>query len=202
LEAVNLKLSVGPVVQFRENYVSDNIYSINRDYPLLVNVDILENNVIDYNGRQNIKKSHKKSISADSKRLITNSNYVLIRKITAKNSSNLLIAAVLHKDFFDTDKIGLDNNLVYFHKLNGEELTIEEAYGIYCFISSSYFKEMYSLINGTHTINISDFNNIKFPSEQVLTSMGKDIIQDNDFTEEKCNKIFEKYFINQNMIKN
>lgn len=101
---------------------------------------------------------------------------------------------MLHKDYFDTDKIGLDNNLVYFHKLDNSPLRIEEAYGIYCFISSSYFKEVYSLINGTHTINISDFNNIKFPSNEILIALGKEILKSSDYTEKKCDEIFEKFF--------
>lgn len=195
LKDINLKVSVGSVVQFREKHVYDNIYAPKKNYPLLVNVDILENNIINYYNRKNTRKTHKKSISNKSKRLINNSNYVIVRKITAKNSSNLLLAAVLHKNYFNTDKIGLDNNLVYFHKLNNSELSIKEAYGIYCFISSSYFKKMYSLINGTHTINISDFNNIKFPSEKKLIALGEELIKANEFTEEKCDEIFEKYFI-------
>lgn len=197
LKDINLKASVGPVVQFREKGVYKDTYVQGKNYPLLVSIDILENNIIDYYNRENIRKTHNKSISIQSKRLIRNSNYVIVRKITSKNCSNLLLASVLHKDYFHTDKIGLDNNLVYFHKLNNTHLSIEQAYGIYCFISSSYFKEVYSLINGTHTINISDFNNIRFPSNKILTALGKEIIKTNIYTEKKCDEIFEKFIYAQ-----
>lgn len=194
LKDLNLKISVGPVVQFREKKVYEKAYIRGKNHPLLVSIDILENNIINYYKRKNTKKTHKKSIASTSERLIPNSNYVIIRKITTKDCNNIIIAAVLHKIFFQTDKIGLDNNLVYFHKLDNSSLSIEEAYGIYCFISSSYFKEVYSLINGTHTINISDFNNIKFPSNEILISLGKEILKSSDYTEKKCDEIFEKFF--------
>ncbi|MBU5269441.1 Eco57I restriction-modification methylase domain-containing protein [Clostridium cochlearium] len=192
LEDINLKISVGPVVQFRENYVSKNIFSENSN-PLLVNIDILDNNKIDYYKRINSRKTHNKSISKNSKRLIDNSNYVIIRKITAKNNCNLLLAAVLHEDFFNTDKIGLDNNLVYIHKLDNSKMSIKECYGIYCYISSSYFKKIYSLINGTHTINISDFNNIKFPSKEVLLKLGDELLATGNYTEKECDNVLAKY---------
>lgn len=194
LKDINLKISVGPVVQFREKNIYKDIYTPGKSYPLLVSIDILENNIINYYNRKNIRKTHNKSISNESNRLIKNSNYVIARKVTSKNCTNLLIAAVLNKDYFDADKIGLDNNLVYFHKLDNSSLSIEEAYGIYCFISSSYFKEVYSLINGTHTINISDFDNIRFPSNKILTALGIEILKANDYSEKKCDEIFKKFF--------
>lgn len=197
LKDINLKISVGPVVQFREKVTYKDIYIPGKSYPLLVSIDILENNIINYYKRKNIRKTHNKSISIESNRLIKNSNYVIARKVTSKNCTNLLIAAVLHKDYFDTDKIGLDNNLIYFHKLDNSVLKIEEAYGIYCFISSSYFRNVYSLINGTHTINISDFDNIRFPSNNILTALGKELLKANDYSEKKCNEIFEKFFYQQ-----
>ena len=49
------------------------------------------------------------------------------------------------------------------------------------------------MINGTHTINVSDFNNIKFPSLSVLTEIGKDLIKRKIFTEDECTKLIYEY---------
>ena len=39
------------------------------------------------------------------------------------------------------DLIGFDNNLLYFHRLSQDStLSLEECYGLYCYINSKYFK--------------------------------------------------------------
>lgn len=56
LKDINLKISVGPVVQFREKAVYEDAYVPGETYPLLVSIDILENNIINYYKRKTLKK--------------------------------------------------------------------------------------------------------------------------------------------------
>lgn len=197
LSELDIKVSVGPVVQFRNSdYLSRGIY--NNDFaPLLINNDIQDNNYINYIKRKNVRKTHNKSINILSRNLIRNSNYLILRKVTAKDDKNLLISAVLKKEWFKHKLLGLDNNLLYFHRLNkGLDLSLQECYGLYCYINSKYFKQFYSLINGTHTINVSDFNKISFPSISQLIKMGNQIMDSKDYSEFNCSNIFLNVLIN------
>lgn len=190
LDDLGYKVSVGPVVQFRNaGFIKKNIYC--DDYaPLLVAKDIQENNLINYFDRENTRITHNKSISHNSKQLIRNSNYLIVRKIAAKDDTELIVSTVLDKKYFNTKSLGLDNNLIYFHKVDKtKELTILECYGLYCFINSNDFSEYYSLINGTHTINISDFNEIKFPDYKTIITLGEKLIISSNFSKANCSEI-------------
>lgn len=196
---LGLRVSVGPIVQFRKSeYLSRDVYSISYA-PILIANDIQQNNQILYYGRINNpkRKTHNKSISIRATNLVQNDNYLLVRKVTAKDDKNTIIATVLHKNFFKHNLLGIDNNLIYFHKIDiNESLTLDECYGLYCFINSNYFEEYYSMINCTHTINISDFHNIKFPKLELVTSMGKELIKINKFDKKTCTDIMDIHAFN------
>lgn len=193
LEDLGLKASVGPVVRFRNKGLLrqktyDDGYAL-----LLIAKDLQKNNVINYYDRECTRLTHNKSISIESKQLIKNNNYVLIRKVVAKDDRDLIIPAVLEKNFFSSELLGLDNNLIYFHKLsNVQELSLLQCYGLYCFINSNEFSNYYSLINGTHTINISEFKNIKFPNYHILMELGKHLLVSNNFSKNSCSMILSR----------
>ncbi|MCT4606976.1 MAG: Eco57I restriction-modification methylase domain-containing protein [Marinisporobacter sp.] len=191
IKDLHVDISVGPVVQFRENFLSPEIY--NEEYaPLLVAKDVAENNIM-YFERKNSRKTHKKSIGNNSKQLINNSNYVVLRKVMAKDDNDIIVSAILTKEYFNHEYLGLDNNLLYFHnKDKNKELTLDECYGIYCYINSEYFKQYYLLINSTHTINVTDFKNIKFPSVESINNMGKEIRNIGVYDKKTCTDILLK----------
>lgn len=195
LNDLGLKISVGPIVQFR------NIEDIRKDVyseqfaPLLVSADIQPNNTLQYFSRENKRKTHNKSISSTNKYLVNNSNYVIIRKVTAKDDIDLIVASVLSKDYFNHNFIGLDNNLLYIHNIDKTDIDLDICYGIYVFINSLQFKNFYFLINGTHTINVTDFNNIKFPELSLLKQLGSYIRLNKNFSEKYCSDLLNKYLI-------
>lgn len=195
IEGLGLKISVGPVVQFRnKEYLSTDDYS-NSFAPLLIGNDIQNNNTIYYFNRKNNpkRKTHNKSINIKSERMIENSNYLLFRKVTAKDDKDMIFTAVLQESLFKHNFLGLDNNLLYIHKKDrSEKLTLEEVYGLYCYFNSIFFEEYYSLINGTHTINVNDFNNIRIPSIENINIMGRKLLDSNNYSKENCSLIFSE----------
>lgn len=193
LHELGINVSVGPIVQFRnEEHLSDKIYN-SSFAPLLVSKDILENEIIYYQ-RENKRKTHNKSINIKAKNLIKNSNYLLLRKVTAKDDRNPIISSVLRNNYFNHGLLGLDNNLLYFHSIDPlTELSLDECYGLFCYFNSNYFNQLYSLINGNHTINISDFNNIKFPDLHSIKQMGKTLLTLNKFDKDTCTNLLSEY---------
>ena len=193
LESLNIKVSVGPIVQFRNlDDLSSKDY--NKEYaPLLIGRDIQENNIILYNERNKTRKTHNKSLKSNNRLLLSNSNYLIIRKVTAKDDRNLITCAVLKKDYFNHNKLALDNNLLYFSHLDNSEMSLALCYGLYCFINSNQFQRLYYMINGTHTINVSDINSIKFPTIDILIELGNTIYNSNHFTSIYCTNLLDLF---------
>jgi len=193
LHDLGYDLKVGPIVQFR-NTKDIRREKYNEEYaPLLIAADIqIDNNIEYYSKEINLKrKTHNRSIYYKNRLLLKNSNYLIIRKITAKNDSEFIVSAVLEKNYFNHTKLGVDNNLLYISKSDCTELTLEECYGLYGYINSNQFKSFYFMINGTHTINVNDFNNIKFPSKNQLIYIGKKLLDKKDFTENYCTELIK-----------
>lgn len=192
LNDLNLKISVGPVVQFRlSKYLNKNHY--NQNYaPLLLASNLKENNSIKYNELLNDKKNH--SLDVLSSKVMNNSNYVILQKATRKMANPFVKAAVLTKDFFNHKYIAFDNSLLYIkHKTNNVDLSLEECYGLYCYLTSSYFSTIFNLINSNHTINISDFNNVCFPNKKQIIDIGKKMIKSHIYNQKFCDSIINNY---------
>ena len=49
------------------------------------------------------------------------------------------------------------------------------------------------MINGSHTINVTDFNYIKFPSKDRLCKIGTEILSLNLYDSNSCTSILLKY---------
>lgn len=193
LSDLGFNLNVGPIVQFRNTeYLSQDMYS-NDTAPLLIAPDIQQNNTIIYKERENLRKTHNKSVLLDNRHLVKNHNYLLLRKVSTKNDHTLIVCAVSHKDYFQSEYLGLDNNLLYFSRLDNTSLSLEECYGLYCFINSSQFLSFYSIINGTHTINVTDFDKIRFPNHTTLILLGQSILDSRIYSRENCTNLINKY---------
>lgn len=192
MDNIGIGISVGPVVQFREKLVTKELYNDNL-VPLIVAKDIFNNSIFYYE-RENIRKTHNKAISIESTNLVKNSNYVLLQKVMAKDDNNSIVIAVLEKQYFRYKYLGIDNNILYFHKKDKKNLmTKDECYGLFCYINSYIFQQYYLLINSTHTINVSDFENIRFPSMDILKKMGKCIKKRKDKSKKACTEILLQY---------
>lgn len=166
LNDLGITCKVGPVVQFRNlEYLA---YEKNKDYsPFLILSDIKDNNIL-FNDR----KTKFKYIANQNPRITKNENMVIIRKVIDKEEKNIIIGAVLEKNFFDSSKIGIDSNLIFFFGSN-QELTPLQCLGLYKYLTSETFKNYYLTINGTHTINMFELESMYFPDINTLEEIAK-----------------------------
>lgn len=190
LSSIGYKSYVGPIVKFRENIHLRKLKFSCNEAPLLAAKNIKNNNIIEYSSSGNSKNFL--SIDAKSNKLYPNSNYVVLQKITSKSSKNILKVAVLTKDKFSSNLIAFDNSLIFINNVERKKtLTLEECYGLYCYINTSYFNNFFSLIISTHTINITDLELAPFPAVQELLKMGEMLITSNDYSRKNCDYILE-----------
>jgi len=194
LDSLNLTIKVGPVVQFRQTeFLRTTSYS-STHAPLMLSSDIGDNNIIAYNSISSTHKPKNHSISTTSPKIVKNSNYLLLQKVTSKSAKNFIKAVVLPNTFFNHSYIGFDNNLLYIRQKDiSKPLDLTICYGLYCYLSSSLFNNLFSLIIGTHTINVQDFNDVPFPNYKQLLNLGTTILKSKDYSRDNCDKLISTY---------
>ena len=99
----------------------------------------------------------------------------------------------MYDGIFDIEYIALDNNLAYieFFDNNVSDFIF---YGVFCILNSEQFDNYYRMINGSHTLNSYEFQNLLFPKEEILEKIGQEYLKIKEKNSiEKCSEIFEKY---------
>ncbi|AKA71492.1 Eco57I restriction-modification methylase domain-containing protein [Clostridium scatologenes] len=181
---------VGPIVQFRNLEYLSKVKNNETNIPFLILSDLKDNSII-FNTRE---KKYKYVSNKISSRLTENTNGVLLRKVTAKDDKEIIVGAVLNKDFFNTDFIGLDSNIIFFKGVD-REMSIEECYGLYAFLVSDYFSQYYLLISGTHTINMFELNSMYFPRTNYLINIGSKVIIQKQLNKKLINELINEYLL-------
>lgn len=185
----------GKVVQFRvkEEFLSSEYYNKKAEMIPLIVPKHLKNNKLEY-GKLNKKLHNSISILNNEKTknlFLKNSKYIILMKNAGKEEDKLIKVAV-YDNFFDSEYIALDNNLAYIKFLN-ENIENEIFYGVYCILNSKQFDAYYRMINGSHTINSYEFENLLFPKQNILKKIGLEYLKLKDNSIEKCSEIFDLY---------
>lgn len=168
LVELGLKVSTGPVVQFRLR----SSLSFDGGVPMLYCSSMSE-------GRAKQKLENKKSppyiqLNNESEKwLVPNSCYLIIRRFSSKEEKRRIVCAVYNPSSQElgSEMLGIDNKLNYFYSLNGP-LPAEMAYGLYVFLSSTMVDKYYRLVSGHTQINSGDLRSFRYPSLSALIAVG------------------------------
>jgi adenine-specific DNA-methyltransferase len=95
--------------------------------------------------------------------LVPDGNYVLVRRLTAKEESRRVVAALLREGQLGFDELGLENHLNYFHG-NGNGLDHRLGQGLTKYLNSSFVDRYIRLFSGHTQINASDLRALRYPS--------------------------------------
>lgn len=95
--------------------------------------------------------------------LVPDGNYVLVRRLTAKEESRRVVAALLQEGQLGFDELGLENHLNYFHG-NGNGLDHRLGKGLTKYLNSSFVDRYIRLFSGHTQINASDLRALRYPS--------------------------------------
>lgn len=99
--------------------------------------------------------------------LVPDGNYVLVRRLTAKEEDRRVVAALLHEGQLGFDELGLENHLNYFHA-NGDGLDRRLGQGLTKYLNSSLVDRYIRLFSGHTQINASDLRALRYPSATQL----------------------------------
>jgi adenine-specific DNA-methyltransferase len=172
LEAYGLKISTGPVVAFRaEQFFTEENAKQENIAPLLWLHNIKAMKIL-WPVYKRKKSQHFKSTSESSPLLIRNSNYVLLRRFSAKEEPRRLIASPFIGKLYPYESIGLENHINYIHRPKGV-LREEEAWGLAVLYNSSYYDNYFRDINGSTQVGATEINSIPLPPLEVIVEIGK-----------------------------
>lgn len=104
--------------------------------------------------------------------LIETSNYVLVKRFSAKEEKRRITAALFTKDNTGSQKVGFENHLNYFHR-QGRGLETNLARGLVIYLNSSLIDAYFRQFSGHTQVNAADLRYLKYPTWEELEKLGK-----------------------------
>ena len=104
--------------------------------------------------------------------LVPSSNYVLIRRFSAKEEARRLTAAPYIAADFAVPEIGLENHLNYIHRPGGQ-LCEDEAWGLAALYNSRLLDTWFRAVNGNTQVNAADLRAMPLPERETILTLGQ-----------------------------
>lgn len=171
LEDIGVKVSTGPVVDFR-------LKKHLRDMPSADAAPLLypchcKGRTTDWpNPALNKPNAIERNVETE-KWLYPNGFYCVVRRFSSKEEKRRIVASVVKPDGFpDAEVLGFENHLNVFH--DGKHGLPEAlAYGLATFLNTTAVDETFRRFNGHTQVNVTDLRLIKYPNREVLMTLGE-----------------------------
>lgn len=160
LASIGLQASTGKIVDFRNE---ENLFfrkSNSRVY--LVYQDAVQPFCYVNMSADNALPRHIEKNSSSSKNLLPKGNYILVRRISFKESKTRIIASPLPAEQFDKDYIGVENHLNYIWARAGD-MGKAVCVGLYAYFSTHTVDKYVRRFSGHTQINATDINSLPVP---------------------------------------
>lgn len=182
LSSIACPMKTGLIVDYRTREVLRN-QPANNTFPLLYSQHIK-------NGRVEwpIGKVDEYICTNHPAHLQVNANYLLVKRITAKEEHRRLQCGIYLQSDHTEFKFLSTHNKVNFIKCDTPELT----YGMYVLLNSTLYDTYYRILNGSTQVNSTEINNMPVPDVTTIKAMGTQLMGQ-DLTESNCNKIIEQW---------
>lgn len=167
-------ISTGRVVEFRtRSYITEDT-DIEGAVPLFRphNVTPL---VATWTGKQKkdavfvLREKHEKHT-------MPNGTFVLMKRFSSKDEARRLVAGVHLGDALPYDLIGFGNKTNYLG-IKGQNLEVEEAYGLAAVFNSSFMDRYFRCISGNTQVNATEIRVMRFPSRDQVRAIGEQAIK-------------------------
>jgi hypothetical protein len=191
VEDIGIKVSTGPVVDFRLKEFLRNI-SGSDTIPLL------------YPGhmrgfqaewpKPNLKKPNAIVRNAETEKYFYPTGfYCVVRRFSSKEEKRRVVASVVQPDDFGgVEVLGFENHLNVFHE-NKCGLPETLAWGLAAYLNTTAVDENFRRFNGNTQVNATDLKLMKYPSRRALMSLGEWAMnQDTEPSQEILDNLFTK----------
>jgi len=171
LEDIGIKISTGPVVDFRlKKHLCD--MPDENTVPLLYPCHFKKHNIVWPNLRLNKPNAIRRNVETE-KWLYPNGFYCIVRRFSSKEENRRIVASVVKPtNFPNAEVLGFENHLNVFHQ-EKRGLSEELAHGLATFLNTTAVDESFRQFNGHTQVNATDLRRIKYPSKENLIGLGK-----------------------------
>ena len=195
LAKYDIKISTGPVVAFRSlDYIRDEFENGKAQTTPLIWLHNVKQMELEWP----IKKPGKGQyiiVANESKPiLISNKNYVLLRRFSSKDDKSRLIAAPYFCNFIKSDFIGVENKVNYIFRPDGH-LDRNEVVGLCALLNSKLFDAYFRIFNGNVNVSATELREMPLPDLETIKEIGNSVILSNIFSVENTNWIVNKNLI-------
>jgi adenine-specific DNA-methyltransferase len=104
--------------------------------------------------------------------LLPRGNYVVTKRISAKEEKRRVVPAVLAEGDLEAPYFALENHLNYYHR-SGCGLGLELAQGLAIYLGSSLVDRYLRQFNGQTQVNATDLRSLRYPTKVMLEALGK-----------------------------
>ncbi|MCP4547075.1 MAG: SAM-dependent methyltransferase [bacterium] len=171
LEGIGIKVSTGPVVDFR---LKKHLCSM----PDAGTVPLLypghfRNRIAEWPKPELNKPNAIRRNAETEKWLYPNGFYCVVRRFSSKEEKRRIVASVVSPDRFPDDEVlGFENHLDVFHE---ERRGLPEAlaHGLATFLNTTAVDENFRRFNGHTQVNATDLRLMKYPSRKNLIALGE-----------------------------
>jgi len=187
LKDLNVKVSTGPIVDFRMKSLLQKDY-VENSIPLIYSVH-LKNHRLSW--PQESKKPNAILESAEvNKQVFPKGFYVLVKRFSTKEEAKRIVASIIVPNDFIKDGLAFENHLNVFHK-NKSTLDENIAYGLVCWLNSTYIDEKFRLFSGHTQVNATDLRNLPYPNLKQLSQIGRMLKKEKLWTQHIFDKLSE-----------
>ncbi|GAB5535047.1 MAG: Eco57I restriction-modification methylase domain-containing protein [Rubricoccaceae bacterium] len=175
LEELGLKVSTGPVVDFR---VREHL----RQEPQGSDVPLIYPNhfsglSIEWPQAGSKKPNAIADNQVTAKQLYESGIYCAVRRMSSKEEKRRVVASVVDASAISSAaRIGFENHVNVFHA-GKRGLSREIAYGLAVFLNSSIVDEHFRRFNGHTQVNVTDLRHLQYPSLEKLERLGSVAIE-------------------------
>ncbi|AXX96342.1 Eco57I restriction-modification methylase domain-containing protein [Arcobacter ellisii] len=182
LNELGLSISTGKVVEYREEYLTEEDYIENARilYQRHVRSDEIDLSVY------NPSKPFLKQNEITKKKMIPKGNYIIIKRMSYKENKKRINTGILKKEHFDRTHMTVENHLNYIHK---DSCGLDEnlIYGLNAYLNLEIVDKYVRRFSGHTQINASDICSLPMPNIEVLKKVGEKIMnkKNNDYSIEE-----------------
>lgn len=171
LSDINLELSTGPIVDFRNRDALKESSGLGA-FPMLYAHNIREC-IIDLSV-ENKKPGYIIETDKCKNYLRPNGLYVLVNRTSSKEEPKRIKAAIYDGDITLYEKVGFDNKLNYYHINKGPIQDKDIAIGLWIYLNSDFVDFYFRTFSGSTQVNATDLKcYLKYPSNEQLKLLGQ-----------------------------
>lgn len=190
LENIGIKVSTGPVVDFR---LKEHLRAMPEvgTVPLLYPAHFSGQN-IEW-PKPDIKKPNAILCNAETEKwLYPNGYYCVVRRFSSKEEKRRIVASVVQPDSFsDAKMLGLENHLNVYHE-NKHGLPEALARGLAIYLNTTGVDENFRRSSGHTQVNATDLKMMKYPNRDALIKLGEWAMRSGEPTQSMIDEQLDK----------